>query len=367
MPPKKRTPPTRYWVFRMNNGEEEVIHTKDEAEEYETENSDIIEQIFKFASKEAMTKHQNEAKKFKSNNASSPPKPTSVTPTPLTPEERIKLDRISAMIEQSRPTNKIELMFKTNSRATMAVVIITFRNEHGHHQWFCKPDIVAVTMCSYATHVPQDNEFVQKALQRMSYMRRRDTEKGPDHVKQVEWKPPKGGESKWYDQHIAFTYVDIPFRDLQSVEDEENYLLDNLTLLGNTIKKIMQSALFLDAYKNTLNSASMWKAMTEPKSGKNIMQYINDCKIKPMKCENINTYAVLEDTKSVTTFLFNTRHTERKYRLETPAQSDVNEEKKNENKDSGEENNDDNDISSDDGNHGSDEQDIINTRSRTNK
>jgi hypothetical protein len=271
-------------------------------------------------------------------------------------------------------------MYKTNSRATMAAVIIAFRNENGQHQWFCKPDIFAVTMSSYVTHVPQDSEFIQKALQRISYMRRRDTEKGPEHVKQMEWKPPNGGATKWYDQYIAFTYVDIPFADLHSDEEEEHYLLDNLTILGNTIKKIMQGALFLDAYKNTLKSASMWNAMTQPKSGKNIIEYINDCKIKPMKCENINTYAVLQDTKDVMTFLFNTRHTQRKYSREEKTDKNTNEsdsagfDTDNDNNDDKDDDNTDNKEDDDnnnendnDNNEEDDEKETINTRSRTNK
>jgi hypothetical protein len=321
----------------MNNGEEEVLHTKDDADEYETKNKDIIEHIFKFSNKDALAKHQTESKKNKTT-ATTPPKQNNVSPlgSKLSPEERIKLDRISAMIEQTRPSNKIELMYKTNSRATMAAVIIAWRNENGQHQWFCKPDVVAITISSYVAHVPEDIPFVQDALQRMSYMRRRDPEKGPESVETVVWSPPKGGKARNFDQHIAYTYVDIPFKELNNEEEEEQYLIDNLTTLGNTIKNIMQNALFLDAYKNTLKSDHMWESMHNPKSGKNYMDYISDCKVKPMKCDNLNTYAVMTDTRDVMTFLFNTRHTERKYKREQEEDNENNDKHEN-NKDTDEE------------------------------
>ena len=369
---KRRTPPTRYWVFRMNNGEEEVLHTKDDAEEYEVENRDIIEHVFKFSNKDSLAKHQADSKKHKAATISTPNKPNAVSPdSKLSPEDRIKLDRISAMIEQTRPTNKIELMYKTNSRATMAAVIIAWRNESGQHQWFCKPDVVAITMASYVTHVPEDIPFVQNALQRMSYMRQRDPEKGPDTVKTVLWTPPKGGKSREFDQHIAFTYVDIPFAELGSIEEEEQYLHDNLTTLGNAIKNIMQNALFLDAYKSTLKSDGMWDAMHKPKSGKSYLDYLAECKIKPMKCDNINTYAVLKDTKDVMTFLFNTRHSERKYKREsdeeeTPTnQQDSQPPENMDNENDGEQTG-----NEDNANHDTDdevEEDRVSTRSQTGK
>jgi hypothetical protein len=145
----------------MNNGEEEGIDNEEEAEEYRLENEEIIEATFEFATKLAMTRHLAATKKLRQQNTT--PVKSAGVPQPsntvLSPEDRSKLDKIAAMVEQSRPSNKIEILIRTNSRATKAILLVLWKNIHGQHQWFCKPDALTVAVSSFVTEFKQEDKL----------------------------------------------------------------------------------------------------------------------------------------------------------------------------------------------------------------
>ena len=305
----------------MNTGEEEAVEGRDDALEYKDENEDIIETTFEFATKLAMQKHMAATKKLKLQNTT-PTKPSMSEKTAhavLSPEDRSKLDKIAAMVEQSRPSNKIEVLIRTNSRATKAIVLIMFKNIHGQHQWFCKPDALAVAISSFVTEFKQEDKLVQESLLTFAVVRRRDPAKGPDDMLVTTWESKDKTVTHEYPQYIAYATVMIPHESIESEENEQSWLLSYGERFGKAVKDIMQFPVFQDCYKDTLRNPNMWDTMTgngKRSTGLTFLQYTADCKVKAVMCENMNTYIVQRDVKLLMTILFESRAGDRKYARE---------------------------------------------------
>jgi hypothetical protein len=319
---KRKGSTTNYWVFRMNNGEEEGIDCEEDAEEYKVENEEIIEATFEFATKAAMMKHIATTKKLKLQNTT-PVKPSLGNSPPsnsvLSPEDRSKLDKIAAMVEQSRPSNKIEVLIRTNSRATKAIILVLWKNIHGQHQWFCKPDALTVAISSFVTEFKQEDKLVQESLLAFDVVRRRDPSKGSDDILVTTWESKDKTVVHEYPQYIAYATVTIPHENIDTDENEQNWLLAFGERFGKAVKDIMQFPVFQDCYKDTLRNPNMWDTMTgngKRGTGLTFVQYVADCKVKSMMCENLNTYVVHRDAKLLTTILFESRAVARKYARE---------------------------------------------------
>lgn len=329
---KEKIADPKYWVFRMCNGEEELVQGKESANEYMQDNEDIIDQTFTFTKKEEATKHISDRKKALKQIKTTPIKKEKdlVLPqTALSPEERSKLDRITELIEDARPTNHIELIVKTNSRATKAVALVLFKNAFGNEQWFCKPDVISTSMSAFVTQWEQLDPVVQEALLNLEYGCKRDMSGDESAKKVVKWKSPTNSkDQREFELYQAYTHFTIPYELFQSMEEEHQYLLEVTKTIGETMKSIMVSAPFMACLENTIRNENFWKKMmgTHNDSKPNTLtypQYINDCKIKSrflkdVPNDKINTFLVKEDAQTLATILFESRLSTPKY--ETPVE-----------------------------------------------
>jgi hypothetical protein len=316
MPPKRTEP--KYWVFRVTGGEEELIDTKEDALEYESMNSEIIEEKFTFTTKAAADKHMR-ATKRSAPKASTPTKQTTAAVTEkISPDDRLKLDKAINLVNQKRPTNRIELLLRTNSRATKAIALVRWTNEWGQNQWFCKPDVMSLAISTYVSAFKQEDELVHEALKNMSFVKQRDPTKGSDTVKVFEWTSPDKAKKQNFEQHVAFTHFTIPYESIASDKDETDYLLEVSKTIGRTIKRIMQEAPFQECLEVCVRNEQMWLKMNHKHPQRNpgglsYLAYADACQIHTEMCSNLNTYVVLSDCKMLTTILFNSRLGKRKY------------------------------------------------------
>lgn len=320
-----------YYVYTLSNGRHEYIDNFQEAMEFENDYEPVIENKTVLKNKPSFEAHKaSTTKKEKAQQTSTPTKTNKPhkkdADHQLSHEEKTKIDKINSMIQQNVPSNRIEIEWRTNSRAQECIVIIRFLNMYGQDQYSLKPNQWTVAIISYISLFKQESPVIQQAIENLSYGRKRDIKGDPHKVAAVAWNSPDKKIRRTYEQHVAHTHFQIPHATMQTQLEETIYLHDMCEEFGKTLQRIMQCPTFSPCLQTSVGSENLWKAMIgegEKKGGLNVFEYIADCKIKVSPCSNLNSHLVLEDAQDLTTLLFNSRLPTKKYALSPSGNEDL--------------------------------------------
>jgi hypothetical protein len=309
---------TGYHVFICTGGKE-VVQAGEDATNFRCDWADAILSSRLFPT-------EDEAKSYVRTLQPSPPgTPISsiidvdaVPRTPLSASSEAKLSEVIASLQDKKPGNRINLLYRTNAASSACVVLIECINMTGKHQWNVKPELLCEPIQVFAREFPEDPDAVpiiaDSALAFCFHNIKkhvlRDTSAGPDAPLQTKWVSPDKSKEITYDQYIMGTNFTIPVETLASTQEEDKFITDKLQMFGACFKKVLASPLFERLHEANCPKESIWKSMNGkgPKTGGfSFLDYVNDATVHVSKCTNLNSYVTKEEADTLMTVLWKGR------------------------------------------------------------
>jgi len=304
----------KYFAFTLTNGNVEYIENAAEAREFVNENEPIIAKRDAFLLKKEFCA-------FKKLKVASPPqkketdKSESTTLQKMSPEQKLELERVLQKIDMDRPSDRIEINWKTTTKASKCCFVVRFLTMQGQEVWCIKGDMFALAVSKYVSIFKQESIFVTQALKSMQAGRMRDPSGDPDAVFKKHWTSPTTQKERTFEIHLAYGYFDIPDNvSDQGIDQETAFVEDTCNSLGCSIKDLMKTDAFSKCFERAAGNDKVWAAISKPVAG--YIDFVKYCQIKVNKCTNFNKHLVKDDAAKLITILWESNHNKKKYEIE---------------------------------------------------
>jgi hypothetical protein len=299
----------KYFIFTLENGTFECFDNREDADEYFEEFGVVVSERKSFATKRAYNDYKKMLDKQKAAAFQTPKSKVVKLDEKMSPAEIASVEKVKRRLDNSKPKNRCDVYWKTSKRSKCVIILVRFKDTLGKDFWTLKPMHLCTCMRSYLPDFPVDNPEIQYALTNLDTLRMRDPNGGPNSV--VCNVSKKGGNERKFDEHVVFSHFILP-DNIESECEETAYIQDTCAKIGEALKSI-QSA---PAYQSVLQhfvSPRFWPMMTSPNSGPSFFEYVKDVKVNVIPLENMNTHAVLDDTKRLAELLLAHSTTSKKY------------------------------------------------------
>ncbi len=293
-------PAHKYRIYIMDNSKYQAYDDIKQADEFYDDMQSIIVDKRSFSSKKKFNDYKKFIEKKKSTgdgkvDATTPV--ASVNPNmTMSPQEMASVERCKKRRELMRPSNRIELVYKTTKRSKICVVVFRFRDVMGKDFWLCKPANLKDTLKAYVQDFPRDDSDIQHAMENIYLVKMRDPNGGPEAG--VSKSIKRNDKTVTYEEYVGVTHIPIPVDKIESYEEEEAHIQDACRRIGENFKTILASDTF-QAILQCAVSEKFWKQLTDPKSGPNFVQYMNESKVVVQQSLNLNSHVVLADVKAI--------------------------------------------------------------------
>ena len=232
----------------------------------------------------------------------------------LTDSDKILLNAIKGGIDQNRPSNKVELNYRSTSMSTVAAVIMHFKNIDGTDDWGIKPSAVMIALMQCNENAPAQDPVIKDFINSFTVHDQRDPQKGDTCVLTNEWTSPSSGKKMKFPYKLICGLIESPYHRLSSLADEDDYLRNKLQDAGSHIKRIMSGKIFRHCYEHALNQPAIWSAIGDPnKSNNYYLNYITACSICVNKMQKLTTHLVKDEAQTLFGKLFEHRVSRAKY------------------------------------------------------
>lgn len=311
VPVPKVTPDVKqkYHVFVLNNGQKRYVKGENESDNFLEEYDDFIEEHKTFSSDKAardfINSNENHTHKKKKETTVK-----SASRENLSPSDKDKLKRVKRIIERETPRPTICFDWKTTKHShQVAVLIRPLGSDNKTPQWFLKTPfhrLLKGWFIENETEVSQINElFTNIALVKM-----RDPKKGPNDALTS---PPTERNPKEYTQFVFWTHFTLPVRNLNSATQEQGFIEHLLVDAVRKLKVEAKSHVFKSAAEMTY-TPKQWESMNNPTAyGGTWDYYFSTCRTATKRCDNLNTFVVMDDVKLIKNYLFSNELPEKKY------------------------------------------------------
>jgi len=285
--PEKKKDKKKYWVLEFKNGTHKTFSNRAQITVYQHEFGDDDGNIREF--KTAAEYHSYVGLK----NVQIKEEPEeSVVMTDKDVEEAAKINEYR---KKNAPMNRIEIYTKTNKMTKAVLVIIYHKDKSGQLMWLHKASHLASNMNAYVSIKSTGLPTVDYILKHLDTIPLRDNS---GDVNAIAFKQSKGGNKQKFDEYIPYSHFLLPLEELSNQEEEDQYIADVCTQLGEQLKSIQQSPVYYQILGDTVKeySETLWEKMTKPGRGPTFLQYINSCTIKISKAENLNRHTTANKT-----------------------------------------------------------------------
>lgn len=298
----------KYAAYVLNNGKVETISRLAEIEEFEEENSYIIVDKERFSSKIDMDAWV----KSKEKRAASPDSSVQngQTTRKMTPEERKRLNKALIEIEHKRPSNRVELFYKTSSKSKAVVVVPRFLDEEGKDMWCVKGEHISVALGAYVGEFKQQFDVVDYALKNLKAGRMRDPSGDGNKVFAKRWTSPTTNKSRDFEVFLCWTHFILPDT-IRTQDQEDEYIENTCREIGASMIEIMKTEFFAKCLEGATNKEAMWRAISRPGIG--YLSFLQNAKVLVTKAENLNKHLVRDDATTLVGLLYNHNQSNRKY------------------------------------------------------
>jgi hypothetical protein len=294
-----------YRVFVLQSGQMKQFDTQAEAQEFMSEYDTLISSMETFTSRQKMQAF------VKSGAVATPtksPKALDTTIEEMSPEEKTTFNRIRTLMEQAKPQNTMNFDWKSTKKADKFVTTMSPKNAEKLDQWFLKTPFDRVIM-NYFTECPSDLSYVNEFFQNIKLATARDPDKGPND--------PKTSKSKTSDRefpcYVMYTVVTIPVEEFASATQEEEWIKGVLHASMNALRVAQRGPLFMEICRAAY-SERMYKAMMSPTAyGGNFTTYIQQCRIKCHRMDNLNKSIVKDEANVIKMQLMESERATKKY------------------------------------------------------
>jgi hypothetical protein len=236
----------------------------------------------------------------------------------IAPDSAAKLSEVIASMQERKPSNRINIHYRTNSSSHACVFLIECLNSTGKHQWNVKADILAHPIKIFPSEFNSDpaaqpavqDDVLAACFYNIRSMILRDSSGGPDAPLQTKWVSPDKSREITYNQYLLASHFVIPVDQFSSFDDEADYIEMKLKTFGAALKKVLLSPLFERLHEANCPKESVWKAMNGlgPKNGGlTFSAYIADAAVHVSRCENLNNHVTKMEADKLMTVLWQER------------------------------------------------------------
>ena len=307
----------KWFGFLLKNNKTSVIGGAKQAKLYEHESKELIKEKISFSTKKTADEwaasqraKTPETKKDLANDFVEA----------MNGDERAKVDRALKDIDSKRPTDRIEIFAKTNSRSRAVAIILRFLDVQGRDCWMIKPEQFSLAMSKWSNIFKQEDACIGQALCNFSYSRMRDLSGDPDKVCTKAWKSPTTNAERFFDVHLCHSFFLLPdIEEIPTKEDEKAFINAKCNDIGETLLFVIKQESFKMCYERAINHPKIWDAVSGKNSksaGGGYVDFISSCRVWVTPCENFNTHVVKEDMIKLLEILAEHEYDHVKYALE---------------------------------------------------
>ena len=304
----------KYFAFTLTNGKVEYIESAAEAKEFVNENEPIIAKRDAFVLKKDYVA-------FKAQKNAIPSLPTAAknkdSPSlqKMTPKQKMELERVLQKIDLDRPSDRIEVHWKTTTKASACCFVVRFLTTQGQEVWCIKGDMFALAVSKYVSIFKQESIHVTQALKNMVAGKMRDPSGDPDAIFKKTWTSPTTNKQRSFEIYLAYGYFFIPDDvSKEGIDAETSFIQDTCNNIGHCIKDIVKTDTFAQCFQRAAGNDKIWAAISKPVGG--YLDFVNYCQVKVEKCLNFNRHLVKEDAAKLITILWESNHSKKKYDIE---------------------------------------------------
>lgn len=285
-----------FFGFRLKNNKTKVVQGVRKAKQYEDESKELIKEKLSFSTKSA-------ADEWASSQLNKTPETkkdlSHVFVDTMNGDERAKVDRALKEIDSKRPTDRIEIFPKTNSRSKAVAFICRFLDVQGRDNWMIKPEQFSLAMSKWSSIFKQEDDIVGQALCNFSYSRMRDLSGDPDKVSTKSWTSPTTQTERFFDVHLCHSYFLLPdLETLPTKEDEKTFIETKCKEIGETLLYVVKQESFKMCYQRAINHPKIWDAVSGQNAkspGGGYVDFISNCRSWVTPCDNFNSHVVKDD------------------------------------------------------------------------
>ena len=283
-------------VYVMNDGRRHGFDNESDAMEFKVDYGDIVENTVRFNDVKSM-------KEF----LSAAPTPSKSTPAGvevidvdnLSPDDKKKLSRITAAIEESKPTPSICCYWQTTRMSHKCIVVLLAYDSNGRGVWFFKSPLHRV-LKGYFASTPTDHSAVNEFFMNMSTVAQRD----PNGGQEDKLKTFNEAGDKEYVTLIFHSSFTLPVANLNSADQEKQFIEMTITETMERLRHESKTPVFNMAMKQAFSPNMHNAMMKEDACGGNFSRFVKDYRVKIHHCPNLNKCVVLADVKTLKMVLF---------------------------------------------------------------
>jgi hypothetical protein len=309
--PAPANPPGKYkyWVYTLHDGRMQSFENYNDSMDFQEEYGALITNQETFSTKAQMMAYLSAGKNGTGVTIKTEP---GVVPDrallSLSPEEKTRLTKINSMIDACKPHDTMKLWWKTNPMTSAAAYILDPLNHMGEGAWYIKRPFDMV-LVNYFKATPTDNPFVNEFFTNIQTAKMRDEDKGPNDAKMSK----RVTDTKEFTNYRMWTHTSLPYGSFKSIEDEDNYVIENLNAAMATLRTAQRTPIFMEVVKGAYSERMYEKMMEENKRSSNFPTFIQKFRIKCLKLQNLNKLVVLDDAKTIHLLLLKHGLPTRKY------------------------------------------------------
>ena len=226
----------------------------------------------------------------------------------LDDNQKKEWEQMKAMIENNRPSTKLEFHYKVAAASPIAVVIVRFKGEDGKDDWRMKPAALLTACSSYYSKIKAEDKDVQAFVMSLDLCDQRDLSGPSDKVLVNHWTSPTTQKRMAFPFSILAGRVMIPYADLGTYEAEADYLDSKLRSIGSHLKDVMATKMFGLCCQHAINQESIWAAIGDPNKTRNYYkEFVTSCKVKVEKCGRLAAHVVTDDASRLLEEMFEKR------------------------------------------------------------
>lgn len=289
----------------MHDGSMRAFTDPTEACEFVSEYDTVISSMESFPNRAQMDAFLKSGPKT----ASTPVKAGQVvTLDDMSPDDKSKFNRIRTLMEDAKPKNTTEFDWKTTKRADKFLVTMRPLSADGKMQWTCKPPLQRV-LIGYFSECPTDNTYVNEFFAGLKLAPLRDPNQGPDVILVSKAK----NSDREFKCFVMYSIVSIPVEQFTTALQEEQWIKGTLHSVFNAIRVAQRTALFMQIVESAYSPAMYKAMMSETAYGGNFTEYIQHCRIKCIRLENLNKYITKDDANDIKLTLMQAERQHKKY------------------------------------------------------
>lgn len=300
----KKSTTKRFHAYLLAGNALHTIEGVRKAKNYESDNSEMIKEQATFLTKGEMTEWINKRKlqhKVEDPELAEDPMATVEVKDNalLDVDDQAKVDAALREIDAKRPSDKLEVYWRTTRTSRAVSFVFRFRTLQGKEAWNMKPDALCLAFPNFCAVFKQEDPYVTQGLDNMQHARMRDLSGDMNAPEKKKWTSPITKEDKMFEIYLCTSYFVLPdLEELATAEMETAFIREKASLLGETILYVLKQETFAKCYERAIQHPRVWAAVsgeTSKNPGNSYVDFAKGARVAVVHCPNFNTHVIKDD------------------------------------------------------------------------